>query len=1049
MPCAESATGADRGPGRATRARDRSGPPLLRQVLGVCLAAATLFAAPSGPRAAESELAFDDARGVEFTLLGVRLGGMVLSEAMPCYQTDEGTLVPLGALSELLGLAIEVDPARGVAEGFFIREGRRFVLDTRARSVRVEGRELTYDPLRIRPARQDILVETGLLATWLPLDLAVEPYDGMLRVRPRETLPLQQRWERQQRLGQGRERVGAWAPAGPLAPTPRTLWDMPFTDQTLTIGSSPSGAPADRLSVRHTAYLVTELLYNEVAARMTQGTGTEGMDLHARAARRDPDGVLLGPLHAREVAGGEIVFPGQDLVARPVTGDGVIVSNFPLSQPTQFDQHTFQGSLPPGWEVELYRNGAIIAYQPADARGTYAFENVPLLYGRNAFRRVFYGPQGQRRTENDVFEVGRDLTPPGQSRYRIAASGAGSERERSIVEWSRGLSNRVSTGVNLASLRLGGATHRYGMAGLSLLTGRVLGRLSLGGDASGGRVASGDVQTRRAGVGVRLRHTRADGFHSETLNDVARRREISALRVDAVLHPPLLPRLPLVVEFTHDRADRTDVADQVVGRLAGSTRGLSVSNQATWMRTRSAAQPMRERASGQLLVNRRMRHLSLRGELEYRLVGLDDPGAAALVADVPTGRNALLSASVRRELDSRRLCYQAGYQRSEGRLGVGVQGSFIPGVGLACNVQFTLGLNREPRAGTWAPHARPVADAGAVSAGVFLDLNGNGIMDAGETPIADADLLLENASDLGRTDSAGVAFVSNLAGDRPMNLNVAAASLADPQWILEPAAVQIVPRAGKVSRVDFAVLLSGEVAGTVRAHSAAGVLPAGGVTVELVPVDATRAARVTRSDYDGFYNFAELRPGSYTLRIPEAVTQHRGLARVREIPVVIDHSGPVLDGVDFLLEAPTAVAAAAPADLSAGPVAMSAGAAPVATAARSAGPVTIAAAPGATPAAPAAAARAVAPAPAREPRHAGPPPAGTRRQVTLASAAAHPPAARPAMVAPRPGRSGAKAVLAPVARPVPAAPPARREGLLEMLLRIVRTAVKRVFHAGG
>jgi hypothetical protein len=1074
LPCAEVATGAV--PGRAARARDRPGPPFARPILAVLLGAALLAGTPSTTRPADSELAFDDARGVEFALLAVRLDGMVLSEAMPCYQTVEGTLVPLGALCELLGLAIQVDPVRGVAEGFFIREGRRFLLDTRVQRVRVEGRERTYDPQRVRVARQDILVETGLLATWLPIDLVLEPYEGLLRVRPREPLPLQQRWVRQQRIGQNRERMGAWAPAGPLAPTPRTLWDMPFTDQTLTVASSPSSAVGNRLWVQHTAYLVTELLYSEVAARLTQSTGSEGMELHGRAARRDPDGGLLGPLHAREVAGGEIVFPGQDLLSRSVTSDGVIVSNFPLSQPTQFDQHTFQGSLPPGWEVELYRNGAIIAYRQADASGMYAFENVPLLYGRNVFQRVFYGPHGQRRAEDDVFEVGRDLTPPGESWYRFAASGAGSEAERSLAEWNRGLTKRVSTEVNLASIRLRGTLHRYGVAGLSLLTGRVLGRLSVGGDAAGGRVASADVQTRRAGVGMRLRHTRAEGFHSDALNVVARRRGISVLRVDAVLHPPRLPRLPLVVEFSHDHADPADGVDQVVGRLAGSSRGLSVSNQATWTRVRSATQPVRERSSGQLLVNRRMRRFSLRGELEYRMTGSENPSAVSLVTDLSAGRNSVVGAGVRRELDTGRLRYQVGYQRSEGRLGVGIQSSYIPGVGFAGSVQFTLGLNREPRTGAWSRHARPIADAGAVSAGVFLDANGNGVMDPGETPIEDADLLLENNSDLGRTDSAGVAFVSNLAGDRPMNLSVAPASLADPQWILDPPAVQIVPRAGKVSRVDFAVLLSGEVAGTVRMRSAAGMIPAAGVTLELVPVDGTRAVRVTRSDYDGFYNFAELRPGYYTLRVPAAATQRRGLGAVPERALVIDRSGPVLDGVDFLLEAavaapvatapvvepvapaPVATAQGAAVPVAAAPVVEPVAPAPVATAQGAAVPVAAApvvAAPVVTApvvtapvvTAPVAAAPRVA---VGAQRHATPVAAVKRAHVAPVAVETRQGAAPAAVGTRRTSPAGANASHPPtVVRRGPEPSAAHRESFLEMLWRIVKTFVKRVVRAVG
>jgi hypothetical protein len=383
------------------------------------------------------------------------------------------------------------------------------------------------------------------------------------------------------------------------------------------------------------------------------------------------------------------------------------------------------------------------------------------------------------------------------------------------------------------------------------------------------------------------------------------------------------------------------------------------------------------------------------------------------------------------------LCYRIGYQRSEGRLGVGIQSSYIPGVGFAGNLQFTLGLNREPRAGTWSPHARPVANAGAVSAGVFLDANGNGVMDPGETPIEDADLLLENASDLGRTDSAGVAFVSNLAGDRPMNLSVASASLADPQWILEPAAVQIVPRAGKVSRVDFAVLLSGEVAGTVRIRSAAGALPAAGITLELVPVDVTRAVRVTRSDYDGFYNFAELRPGYYTLRVPAAVTQRRGLAPVPEQVIGIDRTGPVLDGVDFLLEASVA------APIIAVPVA----AAPVAA-------VPVIAAPAV------AVSVASLPATAGTHRHAALVAVATQRSVTSATVDARRHAAPVAVATQRsvtpttlgtqqPGRAGATAapVLAP--RSGPELPAAHRESFVEMLWRLVKTIVKRVIRAVG
>ncbi len=64
------------------------------------------------------------------------------------------------------------------------------------------------------------------------------------------------------------------------------------------------------------------------------------------------------------------------------------------------------GPLSIGWEVELYQNNQLIGFRQAGIAGQYLFENIPVNYGLNAFRLVFYGPYGEIRTEEENYYSG-------------------------------------------------------------------------------------------------------------------------------------------------------------------------------------------------------------------------------------------------------------------------------------------------------------------------------------------------------------------------------------------------------------------------------------------------------------------------------------------------------------------------------------------------------------------------------------------------------------------------------------------------------------------
>ena len=80
---------------------------------------------------------------------------------------------------------------------------------------------------------------------------------------------------------------------------------------------------------------------------------------------------------------GSVPAPGvANIALSSATGNGATLSNRPLNPPTRFDRHSLQGDLPPGWDVELYFNDGLVAFQQSRPDGKYNFADLPLVTAR-------------------------------------------------------------------------------------------------------------------------------------------------------------------------------------------------------------------------------------------------------------------------------------------------------------------------------------------------------------------------------------------------------------------------------------------------------------------------------------------------------------------------------------------------------------------------------------------------------------------------------------------------------------------------------------------
>ena len=893
-------------PNRASSYRDPKAARLTRAVRGltslivlaVCLLAgranAQVPGGVAGPAAAETD---------EPLVLALRLENTPIDVVIQALDRGTRVMVPLGELCRALDLAIEVDPGRGVAEGFFLSESRRFRLDAASRRIESDQRSLAWDSVGIVLRPDDIYVSTALFHSWFGLELDADRHAAILGVRSATPLPIQARAERQRRIEaalggpeldvSGYRRVRA----------PYALWSTPFVDQELrTWAAAGYGKRASEW--QSTSYLAGDLLYMESDLYVSGSRSDPLAEVHGGLGRRDPDPTLLGPLRAREFRVGEVAYPGLALVTRANSAPGFMVSNFPLERPSQFGEHTFQGRLPAGWDVELYRDDGLIAYQESRPDGTYAFEGVPLMFGFNQFRLVFNGPHGERHEERRTFNVGPSLTPSGSLQYRLVASGLGDSTMRAHLEMDVHLAGNLSGSFAIASARFADRMHQFASTGARGYWRHFFAGADAAVDQAGAGVLQMEAQARTRRIAASVRHDRvSDGFESDAFRSsfgrIARR---TSVLLDGQLAPRRTFRIPVQVELTResDREGRSALA--WADRLGLAIGRVSLSYQTRWVLTRDAGTGAVRQTQGGLLASTRIRRWSVHGTFDNLLGERGGPRSIQISADGPAFKSVFAGLGVMRDAWTGGTRMTADLSTDQGVVGwtARIEGGGRAPFGLS--VALRMGLDHEPRHGDWHAGARPVTGTGAASAQVFLDANGNGARDMGEEPIPGVQLMLNHAVVPGRTDDRGVLFLSGLPGREEVDLELSPSSLEDPMWVARDPGLRVVPRTGNTTLVDFPVVISGEVAGTVSVKHPDGPKPAAGITLELVDAVTGKIVQRIATAYDGYFDLLAIPPGRYQLRVAATQLRRLGVSTVPARTIEITPAGSQLEGIDIVIQ---------------------------------------------------------------------------------------------------------------------------------------------------
>ena len=846
-----------------------------------------------------------------------------LGTGIDAYATGGTVLVPLGELCRLLAFGIVVDPGGHSASGFFISPKRTFRLDLDLDSVQVEGRRLHLP--RVIWMEQDLYVDARSLADWFPLDVKVDLKGAVLTLKAKEPLPIQGIWERDGRFGNQSMSRYQDGPGTELAPqhVAYSFMDMPFIDLALgaDLNTPPTTAP-----MNGSAELSGDLLWmsSDLFANRANGSW---IGSRATLFREDPQGGLLGPMHAKRISAGDLLnTPVMDLVGSLPEGRGLSTDNDPLAYRSRFATRTFRGPLREGWSVEFFQNGGLVGFQPSRPDGLYEFKDVPLRFGINLFRLVYHGPLGEQREEQLRLDITQDQPAPGAFMYNLSglqpradelsiapATLVQANALQSTAYLSRaeyGLSTAWSVQGGLAGMALLDGYHNYQMMGLRSVTSFLAVQLTAAQDQGPSRVPGAAAQlqlsTGNASSPVTLhRQQFRDGFE-RSIYDNATLGAIgytvkAANGLDANWSTEF-HQVPLSLSAQVDEEDYLGGTRGLRKRILLSTRTqainfsntiatLSLPGQAATFQGVLTATSFQQAWSWQGTLNYDQSRLTGWGFQEqyhgirgYQyLAGITAPVGSTEASNSPGSTQVF-----------------AGVQRLTGRWGFGANVA-RSGAAYSANLQLQVSLGREPRSHHWTSDAQPITATGAVSVLAFQDSNGNGVRDPGEAIIEGAKFKVGGAPAVSQVQDPAVTFVNKLARAQPVEISLDEASLQDSSQKAAVKTLSVVPRPGKVVCLEFPVVLVGELNGTTRIRRDGKLVALPGLEVAILDHTGHRV-RVARSAYDGFFEFRDLPYGEYLLSVtPEEI------ARVRLKPaeprrVQLQASQAFLDGMDLVVE---------------------------------------------------------------------------------------------------------------------------------------------------
>jgi hypothetical protein len=819
----------------------------------------------------------------ELFLLDVRADDFQLAESVPAIASGETYLIDFELFLEAIEFPIE--RSQEAWSGWFYEEDRIFFWRPDSGSVRISGREDEFvESSDWHMDAEGVYVAVGVLESWFDLTLKVDPRDQTLSVSSDEPLPFEV-WH-QREMAKYTFRPGQKIDADVIVPDQYRWATMPmFNLNTHMLSQNFDGEMANGGTA--TLVMGMDLLKHSVIytgglthTRHDLGNDTEMMNrLTVERASLTPDEPLFAGVNRYIL--GDIYIANPNLVVNSSIGRGFSIDRYPEGRTGSLGRVTISGNAPPGWSVELYRNGTLMDFTTVGLDGRYFFPDMETPFGENIFIAKLFGPQGQTREDRQVFWGGGSDLDEGDFDFSVghidfdtyALDGRRDEADglsasyATDFRYAYGLTDDLKLGAGLTQAgvntreRSGDFTDSqyaslFGRAKIwqGVLVGELVKQLDLG------QAWSLEYLTGFNGHNVSLTHRAYSNFESpatlqyddlKSFNEVAFTGPFGGYRQNSY-----------TLKFTHRNMTQGNSDFRVFNQLGFRLGAVSLSNDVEYVLTSGP-----NTGNGRLKVASRVKKVSVRAQAEYQFDGRGRP-LKQLSADMNFSINKQLTNNLTvvknfESLDVMYLTNLMSLNVGNYDLTFSVSSDFDNSysVGAGFNVSFGYDDRRE----SFITDRRSLADSGRATMNLFIDDNNNGVRDPGEAPVEWATYRDQETLE----GWPGTLPLTALPTSRPVQIDTRHIKFDDPFLMPRAKAYQLQTHAGSDVSVDVAVVMTGDIEGYVFAGSSDNA-PAKGVVISLHDSKGRRVAR-TRSEFDGFFSFTSVAGGDYEVRVSSSL----------------------------------------------------------------------------------------------------------------------------------------------------------------------------------
>jgi hypothetical protein len=757
----------------------------------------------------------------ETLILGMNINKIEMEEYLEGIKKGEAAYLPLSEISKLLDLAIEVDAKNRSAKGWFLKEGNFFELNKNElksinQQIPLKGKDVIF-------TGSEIYINAETLSTLLGIDFETDFPQMMLNITSESPFPFEEKLLRERNQLKIMSQKQKKDLKIEKLETPYEAFSPPMTDVSLNFGytkaetGSSDSSSFSVVSSGDLGYMTSSMF---ASGDMNQNGLSE---FRIKMGRADSDRELLGAMHASEYQFGDIDSYSIPLVARSSQGRGFKVTNRDISRPDQFDSTNIIGDSTPGWQAELYRNDTLLDFQTVGSDGKYQFFNVPILYGRNIFRIVLYGPQGQVTEVFKEFNVNTSIIEKGEFTYNFSADeksetlfGISTISKdhpggiRSSGEFEYGLLKWLTFAGGYSHTMLQDGKHNYVTNALRANLGKAIGSLDSACDVEESGCASRlSLFSNVLGTDIRFQTAKYDNFISEEeINLTSPKTDQTILDLNRDMILPVIDQISVGFNADFSTQESGTETNIIASRLSKNIYGVNLTN-------------LLQKDIGTTPTTNGI--FSARGYISSYLVALtanynllEDPEVTTvdllfqnyidekitnrtnITKDVSTAGPITVSNVFTYDMKGYSLSFTTN---------IDDVGSYFLGFG----INFSFG--KIPGTNEWYFQNRPMANNGVLLADAFYDKNYNRIRDEGEEYLKDPSLRI-NAGVAPKTDKDYV-ISSNVVTYQPTKVSYNMDAMKDPTLIPAVDGYEYEPRPGYVRRIDIPMFEASEIEGNI------------------------------------------------------------------------------------------------------------------------------------------------------------------------------------------------------------------------------------------